>query len=367
MSFLHGGVLLIFVAACVAQEDFSIECRADAALIKWPLKLTREQMQNPYTVLLGNCVPSSVTADEVTFHVAYDDCLFRNMVFGTKVVFVNLLTYRPGLNVPAQSHMVDCTFDRPAPLAYPTGSSGEEPMFRLELMNDDFSGPAPSRTFPLGAKIPIMASVVERAGVPQQVFLDECVITSSPSPYMANETYTVVTNAGCLLESKYGNATLQHREKPSELHLSLMAIGFVDAEEVYLHCRLVSWEAHMLDLDKKACFYSKDQQRWELLDDASRNGLCSCCDSICQKGGRGQWQNAVVGPIKILEQPHQSSKSLLWSNMKGSSKGTFWLLTVGMPLVLLTATGALALSYYLCWWRGGRLGYRPSRELLNKY
>lgn len=53
--------------------------------------------------------------------------------------------------------------------------------------------------------------------------------------------------------------------------------------------------------------------------------------------------------------------------ISGSSKGTFWLLTVLLPVVLLIATGALALSYYLCIWRGGRLGYRPSRDLLNKY
>lgn len=200
---------------CLCLADFSIDCKTDAVLIKWPLKLTQEQLHNPYTVLLGNCVPSTVNGEEVVFHVAYDDCLFKSMVrlavehstvscshsltypltrthsyplnwtpiapkhvftsihtflltwpwcprsgsfkvkviqildlrlafqilgdlawsdqqgrfkikvvncpgshslcsqvFGNKVAFVNLLTYRPGLNVPAQSHMVECVFDK---------------------------------------------------------------------------------------------------------------------------------------------------------------------------------------------------------------------------------------------------------------
>ncbi|XP_063066251.1 uncharacterized protein LOC134458074 isoform X2 [Engraulis encrasicolus] len=368
MSLLQGSVILIFVVACVAQEDFSIDCKTDAVLIKWPLKLTQEQLHNPYTVLLGNCVPSTVNGEEVVFHVAYDDCLFKSMVFGNKVAFVNLLTYRPGLNVPAQSHMVECVFDKPALDNSSAGKldfSGEGSMFTMELMNDDFSGPSTSSTFSVGSKIHVRASVTESTTVPQQVYLDECIMTSSPNPYLANDSYTVVNNAGCLLESKYGNATLQFREKPSELRFCLMAVGFVDAKEVYLHCRLISWEKHVQDVDKKACSYSKERQRWELLDDSSRNDLCSCCDSICQRGARGQWQNAVVGPIKILSDTNQSSKSSLWNKVKGSSGATFWLLTVFLPVVLLAATGALALSYYLCWWRGGRMGYRPARDLLN--
>ncbi|XP_012671277.1 zona pellucida sperm-binding protein 3-like [Clupea harengus] len=371
MFFLQGGLILILIAAYVAQEAFFHKsCKTDAVTIKWPLKLTQEQIQNPYTVLLGNCVPSSVTVDEVIFHVAFNDCLFQRTVSGNKIIFMNLLTYRPGLAVPAQSYIVDCDFDRPVLLTSPSVQPGihdEKPIFIMELMKGDFSGPAQSATFTVGSNIPFRASVAEQTGVPQQIFLDECIMTTSPDPNVANDTYTVVTDEGCLLESKYGNSTFLPREKPSEIRLSLTAFGFVDADEVYLHCRLVSWEAHRLDVNKKACSYRKENQRWELLDDASQNYLCSCCNSICKKSSGGLWQDVVVGPIRILKESQESNKDPLRKSAKGLGKGTFWLLTVVVPLVLLIATGALALSYYLCVWRGGRLGYRPSRDLLNKY
>lgn len=44
-----------------------------------------------------------------------------------------------------------------------------------------------------------------------------------------------------------------------------------------------------------------------------------------------------------------------------------WVVALTVCLVLILIAGAIATSYYLCFWRGGRMGYRPSRELLNKY
>nr|XP_046172712.1 uncharacterized protein LOC124006685 isoform X2 [Oncorhynchus gorbuscha] len=43
-----------------------------------------------------------------------------------------------------------------------------------------------------------------------------------------------------------------------------------------------------------------------------------------------------------------------------------WLLLLVVPLVLLTAMGALFVGYYMCVWRGGRIGYWPSRGILTK-
>ncbi|KAG5272583.1 hypothetical protein AALO_G00167140 [Alosa alosa] len=369
MCFLQQGVILILVAACLAQDGgFNLDCRPDAVTIKWPQKLTQEQVQNPYTFLLGNCLPSSVNEDGVLFHVGFNDCLFQRAVFEDKIIFMNLLSYRPNSAVPSVFHIVDCVFDRPAlltPLAAQSGIPGtneEKVVFSMELMNDDYSGPAPSTTFTVGSKISLRATVAVRTDAPQQIFLNECVMTESSDPYLANETYTIITDEGCLLESKYGNATFLPREKPSEIRLSLAAFGFADTEEVYLHCKLVSWQAQNLDVDMKACYYRKDKRKWELLDDSSRSDLCSCCDSICQQRARGLWQNVAVGPIRIL---HESKKDSAWKGPEGST--VFWLLVVAVPVVLLIATGTLALSYYLCIWRGGRLGYRPSRDLLNKY
>lgn len=61
---------------------------------------------------------------------------------------------------------------------------------------DDFSGPAPSTTYTVGSMISIRATVTEWTGAPQQIFLDECIMTESPDPYMVNETRTVITDEG---------------------------------------------------------------------------------------------------------------------------------------------------------------------------
>lgn len=51
----------------------------------------------------------------------------------------------------------------------------------------------------------------------------------------------------------------------------------------------------------------------------------------------------------------------------GLTEALLWLLVVSVTAVLVTIMGDFAVSYYLCFWRGGRLGYRPSRDLLTKY
>lgn len=72
----------------------------------------------------------------------------------------------------------------------------------------DFSGPAQSATFTVGSNIPFRASVAEQTGVPQQIFLDECIMTTSPDPNVANDTYTVVTDEG------YGLPLLTIKTRP---------------------------------------------------------------------------------------------------------------------------------------------------------
>ncbi|KAM9517766.1 uncharacterized protein ACWYII_044591 [Salvelinus alpinus] len=64
-------------------------------------------------------------------------------------------------------------------------------------------------------------------------------------------------------------------------------------------------------------------------------------------------------------QPLGSDKSLGANEQGELIESPVWVLFLVVPMVLLTAMGALAVGYYLCVWRGGRLGYRPSRDLLT--
>lgn len=96
----------------------------------------------------------------------------------------------------------------------------------------------------------------------------------------------------------------------------------------------------------------------------------------------------VLGPFTIVDDPAQSNGTVAYSDAEGLYvKRTFYKvpehmdikcfcselaafpvwLVVTIPLVLLLMAGAIATGYYLRCWRGGRLGYRPRRDLLTNY
>lgn len=87
MNFLRNLLSYIYF-----PTDFNIDCKPEGVRVRWPLKLTQEQVQNPYTVLLGNCVPSSVSVDGVFFNVGYNDCLFEKAVSLPTFAICYLLT-----------------------------------------------------------------------------------------------------------------------------------------------------------------------------------------------------------------------------------------------------------------------------------
>uniref|UniRef100_A0AAY4CDH8 ZP domain-containing protein n=1 Tax=Denticeps clupeoides TaxID=299321 RepID=A0AAY4CDH8_9TELE len=298
----------------VSAADFTVDCGADSVTVTWHLGQKVNFILHPFALLLGNCVPLSFSKEEVVFHAGLNDCQFQHVVQGDKVIYLNSLTYRPdGVN-PLFTYPVQCTY--------------EMYVFKCYTLRFSFFGPALSKTFHLGSTIPIRASVVSQPNRPLQLYLDECIVTTSQDLNAETQGHPVITNAGCLVEGMYGESKFQPRTNFSELDLSLEAFGFALGEEVYLHCTLGAWEIQEAKVDKKACNYDIETGLWELLDDSTHSELCICCDSICH-----------------------------------ISNGVFF---VG-PLVLIIAMGSVALSYYLCIWRGGRLGYRPSRDLLNKY
>ncbi|KAK6305281.1 hypothetical protein J4Q44_G00240610 [Coregonus suidteri] len=65
-------------------------------------------------------------------------------------------------------------------------------------------------------------------------------------------------------------------------------------------------------------------------------------------------------------QPYDSDDTLGAEEQGELKESLVWLLFLVVPIVLLTAMGALAVGYYMCVWRGGRIGYQPSRDLLTK-
>ncbi|XP_049888848.1 zona pellucida sperm-binding protein 3-like [Epinephelus moara] len=314
MAFFWQGALLLSLAASMSvYADMKLDCRPDFVTVVW----TESRSQADLSLFrLGNCFPTSISAREAVFSVDFNDCNFRRMVTGDQLIYTNDLTYisPPDSHILAFTHPVVCAYERPKdwyPLIYDpvfqTYGQGDL-VFHIGLMNDDFSGPAESTSFPLGSFIPIMASVAQKTHQPLLLLLEECVAASTPELQPDSSIYPIITNKGCLVDSMISRSKFEPRQKSSEIHLSLQAFRFALGEQVFIHCTLVAWDPSGLDNTKKACHYVKEQG-WELLDNPSYSNLCDCCESSCKSrrmrsiatGKHGIVQKAVLGPLTITD------------------------------------------------------------------
>ncbi|XP_070775519.1 zona pellucida sperm-binding protein 3-like [Enoplosus armatus] len=314
MAFFWQRVLLLSLAAAMSvYADMKLDCGPDVVTLVW----TESRSQADTSLFrLGNCFPTSLSPREAVFSVDVNNCNFRRMVTGDSLMYSNDLTYlsSPDSHVLPFTHPVVCAYERPKdwypliyePVFFTYGDS--DLVFHIGLMNGDFSGPAESTSFPLGSIIPIMASVVQKTHQPLLLLLEECVATTTPELQPESTIYPIITNKGCLVDSKISLSKFEPRQKSSEIHLSLQAFRFALGEEVFIHCSLVAWDPVGLDNTKKACHYIKDHG-WELLDNSAYSNLCDCCESSCKSrrmrsiasGKHGMEQKAVLGPLTITD------------------------------------------------------------------
>ncbi|KAG7227385.1 hypothetical protein INR49_000390 [Caranx melampygus] len=314
MAFLWAGALFLsLVAAISVNADMKLDCRPDFVTLVW----TESRAQADLSLFrLGNCYPTSITVREAVFSVDLNDCNFRRMVTGDHLIYTNDLTYvsSPDSHLIPFTHPVVCTYKRPKdwypPIYDPmfnTYGQGDL-VFHVGLMNEDFSGPAESTSFTLGSFIPIMASVEQKTHQPLLLLFEECVAAATAELQPESNLYPIITNKGCLVDSKTSRSKFEPREKSSEIRLSLQAFRFEHANEMFIHCKLVAWDPTGLDNTKKTCHYVKDHG-WELLDNPSYSNLCDCCDSSCKSrrmrstasGKFGVVQKAVLGPLTITD------------------------------------------------------------------
>ncbi|XP_056313153.1 zona pellucida sperm-binding protein 3-like [Danio aesculapii] len=242
-------------------------------------------------------------------------------------------------------------------------------LFLLQMMSGDFSAAAPSLRFPLGSRIPIRAAVQSGGPGPLRLFIESCVTAADAELSRSTTVQPVISNSGCLL---LGNSSFAPRRRPDELLFSLQASALAVGQKIFLHCELKAWDDQSLNVHGKACHYMQTQHRWVLLDDPAQSYACSCCDSTCSQRdtAEGVTTHRVVGPFIIVDESgseNGASRDTHSNPEHGLSEAPLWLLVLSVSAALIIITAVLAFSYYLCFWRGGRLGYRPSRDLLSKY
>ncbi|XP_060900002.1 zona pellucida sperm-binding protein 3-like [Labrus mixtus] len=308
-----GALLLSLVAAVSVYADMNLDCGPGFVTLVWTERRSQADMS---LFRLGNCYPTSLSAREAVFSVDVNDCHFKRLVTGNQITYTNDLVYisSPDSHIAPFTHLVVCAYERPKDW-YPTiydpvfNTYGEGALvFHIGLMNDDFSGPAESTSFPLGSFIPIMASVEQKTHQPLLLLLEECVASTTLELQPGSRLYSIITNKGCLVDSKVARSQFKPRQKSSEIHLSLQTFRFALGEEVFIHCQLVAWDPDLLDHTMKACHYVKDYG-WELLDNPAYNHLCDCCESSCKSrrrrntisGNHGIMQKAVLGPFTITD------------------------------------------------------------------
>ncbi|XP_057183474.1 uncharacterized protein LOC130550107 isoform X2 [Triplophysa rosa] len=394
-------LLVMFVASVRAQSDLSVDCSSDAVAVSWRPRLDISEKLDLSRALLGNCPPSFLGSDEtLRFYVSLRDCGFHKRVSVKNVMYSSVLVYDRGPGLSFISQPLRCVYDLPpepdmmtafSPEDEELDAAEEEMTFCMELMNSDFSGPAPSLTFKLGSSIPIRAEVDSHGSL--LMFLEKCVASTDSDISRVSQVHPIISNSGCLME----NSTFLPRRVPAEIRLHLKAFKFALGEKVrtaagvalisnvqvllvdvflrltlcmqiFLHCDLMARDIHSMMVNGKACHFVKESNRWELLDDPSQSSVCSCCETTCPwrpDMTSGVSARKVLGPLIIVED--KSDRSLDTQVFEeGLSKSPVWLLVTLVTSLLLTVTVVLAVSYYLCVWRGGRMGYRPRRDLLTK-
>ncbi|KAL6490011.1 hypothetical protein MHYP_G00003560 [Metynnis hypsauchen] len=327
MLFLRQWFLLLFVTAVSVScyEDISIKCTNDTVLVTW--KVNKELAEKPFRLHLGSCFPSKFiqTADggKAIFHYRLSECNFLQKRTQMKVVYENELVFRPKPRPhPAVfTYPVVCVSKRPEWIRpfLKSGFRGLEGqgsfIFHMGLLNDDLSGPAPSNSFPMGSFINVWAAVEQKAHQPLMLYLEECVASTTQTLGPESQIYPIISNKGCLVDSKTGYSRFLPRYHSSAVVLKLQAFSFALEQEVYLHCSLVVWDPEYPNEVKKACNYNKDVGEWELLDDPSMSDLCSCCEYKCfqrvkrglQSEFQGLAQSAVLGPLIITASPSNGS------------------------------------------------------------
>ncbi|XP_072544741.1 zona pellucida glycoprotein 3f, tandem duplicate 1 [Salminus brasiliensis] len=285
----------ITAAPFFSFSEVSVDCGRSSVSVRWT---ESQSLTDPWFLRLGDCLPSSISVRpggaEAIFHARFDDCSFRRLVTEDEIVFENELSTGPLTKNPSGFFSpIVCVYERPVdwsppmydPVLFHTNGQGDL-VFHMSFMKDDFSGVATSTTFALGSLIPIAAVVEQQAHQPLVLLLEECVASTTPELAQSSSIYPIITNKGCLVDSKKSNSRFLPRQSQSEIRLHLQAFKFALGEDVYIHCKLVAWDPTAMDSGRKACQYDKQNGRWELLDNLLESALCACCDTQCRTRNR---------------------------------------------------------------------------------
>ncbi|XP_068196774.1 zona pellucida glycoprotein 3f, tandem duplicate 2 [Antennarius striatus] len=326
LTHLHLSVILLAICAPAgANPDITVKCLEDSVRIWW--RIGSRLVPQAARLFLGSCMPTKLKVlpgggGEVFFNQPFTKCKFKRLIKGKHIVYQNEVTFRPRprSKPAAYKHPIKCVYKRPEgwvpPFLNPGSGVSEgrgELVFHMALLDERLAATAKTNVIPPGSFMSIWAAVEQKSHQPLLLLMDECVAAATPALRPDSRVYPIISNKGCLLDSRRGNSGFLPRRHSSSLILHLQSFKFPLGDEVYIHCKLVAWDPGALHEGRKVCHYLKEAGRWELLDDPSRSSVCSCCDGTCSSRPRGTpgqeprsfSHRSVLGPLAVVDPPLQ--------------------------------------------------------------
>ncbi|MGH0165726.1 UNVERIFIED_CONTAM: hypothetical protein FKN15_049515 [Acipenser sinensis] len=227
---------------------------------------------DPKGFLLGSCSLSSGSYNTLQFQSGLLDCRFMRMVTSNIISYMNVLTYQPtqsGFYQTPFTQAIVCTYTKLSgwtpPVYNPAlgDASGFGKLeFTMGIMNEEFSAPRTSSLFFLGSPINIAAAVKQQFHMPLMVYMEECVSASTPELSPSSQTYPLIANHGCFVDSQAASSRFLPRVQTSEIRLVVQAFKFTQLNtDVYIHCQLLAWDPAQLSNPTKKAFSFNQRSR----------------------------------------------------------------------------------------------------------
>ncbi|XP_034071377.1 zona pellucida sperm-binding protein 3-like, partial [Gymnodraco acuticeps] len=208
-------------------------------------RFTQDCLENTFSSILfyngglwecrNSYISRALGEGNAEFNYKLDDCNFKRLMKGKKLLYKNELTFRPQPRSSPASYVypIECVYPRPKGWIPPflnAGSGVAEGRgglkFHMLLLNERITAVAETNVIPLGSFMPIWATVAQESHQPLLLLMEECVAAATPELQANSNVYPIITNKGCLLDSEKGNSMFLQRYQSSAITLYLQSFKF---------------------------------------------------------------------------------------------------------------------------------------------